>query len=134
MLVHVWHKLKCKLYLFKSVTNDSIVGSTSFISTGVSSSRSFFDKLSQSLLHISICFLLRRSHHTAFNVCNHEEKQGHEEENWNCAKQSINNIFSLRVIFFSFCEFVHAHWVSVHYVLEPRCRFPDSRVPHLTHF
>jgi len=133
MLVIVRYDLHAKLYLFQGISNDFVIGSTSFVGTCVFTSRSFFDEFLHSLLNIGIGFLFWRSHHAAFNVCDHEEDQGHQQKDRNCAKQSINLIFPLWVIFFSFCKFINSHRICVNYVLEPRGSFAHSRVSHLTH-
>ena len=73
MLIHIGHKLECKLYLFEGVTNYSVVSSTTFVGTCVGSSRSFFYEFSHSLLNIGICLLFWCTHHTSFNVRYHEE-------------------------------------------------------------
>jgi len=133
MLVIVRYDLHSKLYLFESVSNNFVISPTSFIGTGVLSSRSFFDEFLHSLLNVGVGFLFWRAHHASLDVRDHEENEGHEQKDRNCAQQSIYLIFSLWVIFFSFCKLINSHWISVNYVLEPRSSFADSRVSHLTH-
>lgn len=85
MLVIVRYDLHSKLYLFESVSNNFVISSTSFIGTGVLSSRSFFDEFLHSLLNVGVGFLFWRAHHASLDVRDHEENEGHEEKDRNCA-------------------------------------------------
>lgn len=90
MLVHIRHKLKAQLYLFERVSNNLIICTAAFISTCIGAARCLLDELFHSLLNIGFCFLFWCAHHTTFNVSDHEENQGHQEEDWNGAKERIN--------------------------------------------
>ena len=129
MLVHVWHNFERNLYLFEGVSDDFVISSTSFVGTGVGSAGRFLDELGQSLRHVLVSFLFWCASHLALNVRNHEEQQRHYQKNRDCAKQTINDIFLLRILVL----FINSEPIICNDCLIFVSQFLESRVPITTH-